>query len=244
MSGKELIRLQKFIADRGIASRRKAEELIADGKVRVNGTVAEIGCKVDPDNDTVSVSGRKIRREKGNIYLVLNKPRGYVTTMSDEKDRKCVAELISDVDRRVYPVGRLDRDSEGLLIFTNDGEFANALTHPSRHISKTYRVSVRPGITEEQITVLTSSIMIDGKKTMPADVRVISNEEDKSVLEIVLYEGRNRQIRRLCEEAGLETVRLKRLAIGQLSIEHLPVGKYRTLTKDEVALLKRQSGCY
>ena len=240
----ESVRLQKFMADNGIASRRKSEELIAEGRVKVNGKVAQIGDKIDPKHDVVSVNGRKIVRETGYVYLALNKPRGYVTTMSDEMDRKCVAELVADVGKRVYPVGRLDRDSEGLLLITNDGEFANAMTHPSRHISKTYRVSVRPKITEDQITVLTSSMMIDGRKTLPAEVRVVSSEEDKSVLEIVLYEGRNRQIRRLCEEAGLETVRLKRIAIGQLKLAGLKVGEYRSLTHDEVSLLKRQSGNY
>ena len=240
----ESVRLQKYMADNGVASRRKCEELIAAGKVKVNGKVAQIGDKVDPKNDVVSVNGRRLAKETGYVYLMLNKPRGYVTTMSDEMERKCVAELVADVGKRVYPVGRLDRDSEGLLLFTNDGEFANAMTHPSRHIAKTYRVSVRPKITDEQITVLTSSLMIDGRKTLPADVRVVSSEDDKSVLEIVLYEGRNRQIRRLCEEAGLETVRLKRLAVGQLKLAGLKVGEYRSLTHDEVALLKRQSGCY
>ena len=240
----ETVRLQKFLADSGVASRRKSEELIADGKVRVNGKIAQIGDKIDPKHDVVSVNGRKIARGNDYVYLMLNKPRGYVTTMSDEMERKCVAELVADVGKRVYPVGRLDRDSEGLLLFTNDGAFANAMTHPSRHISKTYRVSVRPRITDEQITVLTSSLMIDGRKTLPAEVRVVSSEEDKSVLEIVLYEGRNRQIRRLCEEAGLETVRLKRLAVGQLQLGGLRVGEYRLLTHDEVALLKRQSGCF
>ena len=240
----ESVRLQKFMADNGIASRRKSEELIAEGRVKVNGKVAQIGDKIDPKHDVVSVNGRKIVRETGYVYLALNKPRGYVTTMSDEMDRKCVAELVADVGKRVYPVGRLDRDSEGLLLITNDGEFANAMTHPSRHIAKTYRVSVRPKITEDQITVLTSSMMIDGRKTLPAEVRVVSSEEDKSVLEIVLYEGRNRQIRRLCEEAGLETVRLKRTAIGQLKLAGLKVGEYRSLTPDEVSLLKRQSGNY
>ncbi len=240
----ESVRLQKFMADNGIASRRKSEELIAEGRVKVNGKVAQIGDKIDPKHDVVSVNGRKIVRETGYVYLALNKPRGYVTTMSDEMDRKCVAELVADVGKRVYPVGRLDRDSEGLLLITNDGEFANAMTHPSRHIAKTYRVSVRPKITDDQITVLTSSMMIDGRKTLPAEVRVVSSEEDKSVLEIVLYEGRNRQIRRLCEEAGLETVRLKRTAIGQLKLAGLKVGEYRSLTHDEVSLLKRQSGNY
>ncbi len=240
----ELIRLQKYMADCGVASRRKAEEMIAAGRVRVNGQIASVGDKINPKRDSVTVNGKKLTKDKNYIYLMLNKPRGFVTTMSDEMDRKCVAQLVADVGKRVYPVGRLDRDSEGLLLFTNDGEFANALTHPSRHIAKVYRVSVKPAITEEQINVLTSSLMIDGRKTMPADVRVLSKEEDRSSLEITLFEGRNRQIRRLCEEAGLETVRLKRMSIGQLKLGGLKVGEYRYLTNDEVSLLKRQSGCY
>ncbi len=240
----ELIRLQKFMADCGVASRRKSEELIAAGRVKVNGMVASVGDKVDPKRDTISVNGRKLTRDKNYIYIMLHKPRGYVTTMSDEMDRKCVAELVADVGKRIYPIGRLDRDSEGLLLFTNDGEFANAMTHPSRHIAKTYRVSVKPAITEDQITILTSSMMMDGKRTLPADVRIINKEDDKTSLEIILYEGKNRQIRRLCEAAGLETARLKRLSIGQLSLGHLKVGEYRHLTHEEVSLLKRQSGCY
>ena len=227
-----------------MASRRKAEELIAAGSVRVNGRVAVIGDKVDPKKDSVAVNGKKIKRETKNVYYMLHKPRGYVTTMSDEKDRKCVAELMQNVQKRVYPVGRLDRDSEGLLLFTNDGDFANAMMHPSRHIQKVYRVSVRPAITDAQITVLTSSLMIDGRKTTPAEVRVISSEQDKSMLEIILYEGRNRQIRRLCEEAGLETIRLKRISVGQLTLGKLKPGEYRELTAAEVAALKRESGSY
>ena len=240
----EKIRLQKYIADAGVTSRRKAEALIEAGAVRVNGAIAQIGCTVDPKRDVISVNGKKLARQTEHLYYMLHKPRGYVTTMSDEMDRRCVAALLADVGRRVYPVGRLDRDSEGLLLVTNDGKFANAMTHPSRHIAKTYRVSVRPAVTDEQITVLTSALMIDGRETVPAQVRVLSNAEDRSVLEIVLYEGRNRQIRRLCEEAGLETLRLKRLAIGQLRLGGLKVGEYRPLTADEVAQLKRQSGCY
>lgn len=240
----EKIRLQKFLAEAGVASRRKAEELIANGKVYVNGRIAQIGDKVDPKRDSVTLNGKKIKQDTQTVYYMLYKPRGYVTTMSDEKDRKCVAELMRNVSKRVYPIGRLDRDSEGLLLFTNDGDFANALMHPSRHIQKVYRVSVRPAITEAQITVLTSSLMIDGKKTMPADVRVLSRDTDKSTLEIVLYEGRNRQIRRLCEEAGLETLRLKRVSIGQLSLGKLKPAEYRELTPNEVAALKRESGSY
>ena len=238
------IRLQKYLSEAGVASRRKAEELIAAGNVYVNGRVARIGDKVDPKRDSVTVNGKKIRRETQSVYYMLYKPRGYVTTMSDEKDRKCVAELMHDVPKRVYPVGRLDRDSEGLLLFTNDGEFANALMHPSRHIQKVYRVSVRPAVTDAQITVLTSSLMIDGRKTMPAEVRVVTAQPDKSVLEIVLYEGRNRQIRRLCEEAGLETLRLKRLSIGQISLGKLKPGEYRELSATEVSALKRESGSF
>ncbi len=244
MAGNETVRLQKLIADAGLMSRRKAEELIAAGKVRVNGVTAEIGQKVDPKRDTVTVNGKKLTKNTGYVYYMLHKPRGYVTTMSDEMDRKCVASLLSDIGKRVYPVGRLDRDSEGLLLVTNDGQFANAMTHPSRHIEKTYRVSVRPAVTDEQITVLTSALMIDGRKTMPAQVHVLRSEEDRSLLEIVLYEGRNRQIRRLCEEAGLETLRLKRVAVGQLRLGGLKVGEFRPLTRDEVAALQRQSGCY
>lgn len=232
------------MADAGIASRRKAEELIAAGKVRVNGVVAVLGDKIDPKKDDVTIGGKKIRRETKFVYYMLHKPRGYVTTMSDEKDRKCVAALLQGIDKRVYPVGRLDMNSEGLLLCTNDGEFANAMMHPSRHIQKVYRVSVKPAITDAQITTLTSALMIDGRLTMPAQVRVVSSQPEKSVLEIVLYEGRNRQIRRLCEAAGLETVRLKRLSVGGVELGRLKPGELRELTAAEVALLKRQSGCY
>ncbi len=236
------IRLQKFLSEAGVASRRKAEELIAAGAVRVNGAVASVGDKVDPQRDVVLCNGKKVRRQTEAVYYMLNKPRGYVTTMSDEKDRKCVAELMSGVGVRVYPVGRLDRDSEGLLLFTSDGEFANAMMHPSRHIQKVYRVSVKPAVADEQITVLTSSLMIDGRKTLPADVRVVSGDAEKSVLEIVLYEGRNRQIRRLCEEAGLTVARLKRISVGRLELGRLKPGEYRALTAAEVSALKKDAG--
>ena len=170
---------------------------------------------------------------------MLHKPRGFITTMSDEMDRKCVAELVSDVGVRVYPVGRLDKDSEGLLLLTNDGEFANNMTHPSKHVPKLYRVTVRPGITEEQITQLTSGIMIDGKITLPANVRVVTQEPGRVVLEITICEGRNRQIRKMCEELGLEVARLKRIAIGPIKLGMLEQGKWRNLTPEEVRALKR-----
>ncbi|MDD6022340.1 MAG: pseudouridine synthase [Oscillospiraceae bacterium] len=228
------LRLQKYLADCGVASRRKSEELIAQGKVRVNGKVAQIGDKVDPKKDDITVSGRKIVRSKNYTYIMLHKPRGYITTMSDEMGRKCVAELVKDVGERVYPVGRLDRESEGLLLMTNDGEFANAMTHPTKHVPKTYRVTVRPSITEDQLTALTKGIMIDDRMTAPAEVRVLTKEEGRVVLEIILYEGRNRQIRKMCEALGLEVARLKRTAVGSVKLGMLSQGKWRELKDEEV----------
>ncbi len=236
------VRLQKFLAESGVASRRKSEELIDQGKVKVNGRVAMIGDKIDPKKDTVTVNGKKIVKTKTFTYIVLHKPRGFITTMSDEMDRKCVAELIKDVPGRVYPVGRLDRDSEGMLLFTNDGAFANAMTHPTKHVPKTYRVTVRPSITEEQITALTQGVIIDDRKTAPAEVRVITKEEGRVVLEIILYEGRNRQIRKMCEEVGLEVARLKRTAIGSIKLGMLKQGAWRNLTDDEVRKLMIAAG--
>lgn len=237
-----LVRLQKYLADCGVASRRKSEELIEQGKVRVNGKVASIGDKVDPKHDTITVSGKKIIRQKTHTYIMLHKPRGFITTMSDEMDRKCVAQLVKDVPARVYPVGRLDRDSEGLLLFTNDGAFANAMTHPSKHVPKTYRVTVRPGVTQEQLTALTQGVIIDDGVTAPAEVRVITKEENRVVLEIILYEGRNRQIRKMCEALGLEVARLRRTAIGTVKLGMLKQGDWRELTEDEVRKLQLAAG--
>ena len=236
------VRLQKFLAESGVASRRKSEELIDQGKVKVNGRVAMIGDKIDPKKDTVTVNGKKIVKTKTFTYVLLHKPRGFITTMSDEMDRKCVAELIKDVPGRVYPVGRLDRDSEGMLLFTNDGAFANAMTHPTKHVPKTYRVTVRPSITEDQITALTQGVIIDDRKTAPAEVRVVTKEEGRVVLEIILYEGRNRQIRKMCEEVGLEVARLKRTAIGSIKLGMLKQGAWRNLTEDEVRKLMIAAG--
>lgn len=236
------VRLQKFLAESGVASRRKSEELIEQGKVKVNGNIAHIGDKINPKKDTVTVNGKKIVKQKSHTYIMLHKPRGFITTMSDEMERKCVAELIKDVPGRVYPVGRLDRDSEGMLLFTNDGEFANAMTHPTRHVPKTYRVTVRPSINEEQVTKLTTGIMIDDRMTSPCEVRVVTREEGRVVLEIILHEGRNRQIRKMCEEVGLEVARLKRTAIGSIKLGMLKQGDYRELTEDEVRKLMIAAG--
>lgn len=236
------IRLQKYLAECGVASRRKSEELIAAGKVKVNGVTALIGDKVNPKHDKVTVSGKKVVSVKKNVYIMLNKPRGFITTMNDEHDRKCVAELVKDINTRVYPVGRLDRESEGLLIMTNDGEFTNALTHPSKHVSKTYRVTIRPTITKEQSTEFRNGIEIDGRMTAPADLRVLEAQENRTVVEVTIYEGRNRQIRKMFEALGIEVARLKRTKVGNLKLGMLKQGAYRHLTEDEVSSLYELAG--
>ena len=205
------IRLQKHLSTCGIASRRKAEELIEQGKVKVNGRIATLGDKVDPKRDKVTVRGKTVVAVNEKVYIMLNKPRGYVTTMKDEYDRKCVNDLVKDVGVKVFPVGRLDRDSEGLLIMTNDGELANSITHPSKHVNKTYRVTVGGAVNDEQIAKLSDGILLDGRKTQPCDVFVVERKPDRTMLNFIIHEGRNRQIRRMCEVVGLEVLRLKRL---------------------------------
>ena len=185
--------------------------------------------------------GELIKYETEHVYLMLHKPRGIVTTMSDEMNRRCVAELVQDVPERVYPVGRLDRDSEGLLLMTNDGSFANALMHPAHHVPKVYRVTVRPGITEDQLTQMTVGVPLDGRMTAPAKVRVLSQEQGRAVLEYTLYEGRNREIRRVCELVGLEVARLKRTAVGCVRLGMLQPGQWRNLTAEEVRALKAEA---
>ncbi len=235
-------RLQKFLSECSVASRRKSEELIKEGRVRVNGRVAQLGDKVDPKKDTVTVNGKKVTVVKQKYYVMLNKPRGYVTTMSDELGRKCVAELVQDVGAQVYPVGRLDKDSEGMLLLTNDGDFANAVMHPRKHIPKTYRVTVRSNINDDQVAKLEGGIDIegDGRETLPATVRIIEKSAERSVFEIIIYEGRNRQIRKMCEQVSLDVIRLKRNAIGSVKLGMLKVGKWRELTEDEVHRLQSQ----
>ena len=236
------MRLQKFLSEYGVASRRKSEELISMGKVKVNGRIAQIGDKINPKRDTVTVSGKRVVSSKNKYYIMLHKPRGFVTTLSDEMDRRCVADLVKDIPERIYPVGRLDKDSEGLLLMTNDGDFANAMMHPKHHVPKTYRVTVRQNVTENMVDQLAVGIVIEGRKTAPADVRVLLKEDTRTVLEIILYEGRNREIRKMCESLGLEVIRLKRTQFGSVKLGMLAQGKYRELTPEEVHKLMASSG--
>lgn len=236
----EKVRIQKIIAESGMCSRRKAEEFIAAGKVKVNGHSCSLGDKAIPGKDLITVDGNKIlvAKRRNLYYIMLHKPRGYVTTMNDELDRKCVTELLSDFPERVYPVGRLDKNSEGLLLLTNDGNFANDIMHPSKHVSKTYRVTVRPDINDEQLVQLASGVVIDGRKTAECSVVVLDKQPGRVVLQMTIHEGRNRQIRKMCEAVGLEVARLKRTAIGPLKLGMLQPGEYRELKPDELRAIR------
>lgn len=239
----EKIRIQKMIADSGCCSRRKAEEMISQGRVKVNGRPVRLGDKCG-FKDIITVDGERLYmpKKKNLVYIMLNKPRGYVTTVSDELDRRCVMDLIGDVGERVYPVGRLDRNSEGLLLFTNDGDFANSIMHPSRHIAKTYRVTVRPDISDEQLVQLAEGVEIDGRKTLPASIVVKEKEQGRVVLLMTIKEGRNRQIRKMCEAVGLEVARLRRISIGPLKLGMLKPGTWRELTAEELRALRNAIG--
>ncbi len=232
------IRLQKHLSECGIASRRKAEELIMDGKVKVNGHPAVLGQKVDPKRDKITVRGKTVVAGKNEKrYIMLHKPRGFVTTMNDEKGRKCVNDLVKDIDARLFPVGRLDLNSEGLLFMTNDGEFANKLTHPSSHVNKTYRVTVKGEAEEEKLITMREGIVLDGKKTLPCDCFVAERKADRTVLIFIISEGRNRQIRRMCEAVNLEVLRLKRTEIAGVKLGMLPKGSWRDLNEREMRRL-------
>lgn len=223
-------------------SRRAAEEEIKKGNIKVNGARAELGQKIDDERDVVEYCGKIISADSHHIYIMLNKPAGYVTTMSDEHARKCVAELVSDVPERVYPIGRLDRESEGLLLFTNDGEFANRMMHPRYHKPKIYHVKIRGKVEPEKVTALSRPMKIDDYITKPANVSVVTLKEDYTVLAIELFEGRNRQIRKMCEQVGLFIMTLRRISVGNVKLGDLRPGKWRYLTKSEVASLKTSEG--
>ena len=232
-------RLQKILSARGVCSRRKAEELISAGRVSVNGKVAQLGECADPELDEILLDGKSLPSKSEYVYILLNKPRGYVTTLSDEKGRPNAAQLVADCGVRVYPVGRLDMDSEGLLLFTNDGEFANLLMHPKHEVNKTYRVTVR-GFTDEGLEKLKQPVTLDGYTIRKPEVILLRRfgSTDKAELEVTIHEGRNRQVRRMCDMAGMHVTRLVRISEGKLKLGNLPLGKWRFLKPEEVALLK------
>ncbi len=230
-------RLQKILSACGIASRRAAEGYITAGRVTVNGQVAGLGDKADPERDEIRVDGRPVRREEKRTYVLLHKPRGYVTTLSDEKGRKTVAQLVEGCGARVWPVGRLDLDSEGLLLLTDDGDLTHRLIHPSHEVEKEYRVWVQ-GDAEGALPVLTGPMTLDGAPLRRAKVKIIGRHGEETVLSFLIHEGKNRQIRRMCAMAGLEVRRLRRIREGPIRLGNLPPGTWRNLTEEEVSALK------
>lgn len=232
-------RIQKIISSRGVTSRRKAEELILQGRVLCNGKVCVLGQQADPERDEILIDGVALPAPQRSVYLMLNKPKGYVTTLSDEKGRKNAAQLVSDCGCRVYPVGRLDMDSEGLLLFTNDGDFAERLMHPSHCVDKTYRVWVK-GFETQSIDRLCAPMSLDGYKLQIPLVRTISSDGNGAgVLEITIHEGRNRQVRRMCAIAGMQVKKLVRIREGCLTLGDLKTGKWRYLNDQEIADLAK-----
>ena len=238
----ETVKLQKYFSDCAVMSRRTAEEEIKKGKVTVNGEVAELGLRIDPARDTVIYKGKKIsppKREK--TYILLNKPRGTVTTLSDEKGRPTVISLLQGLNIRVYPVGRLDFDSDGLLLLTDDGQLTNRLTHPKHQIPKIYHVTVKGEVNAEQLKKLSSELVIDGYKILPVATEIIKKEPSSTTLKMTLFEGRNRQIRKMCALCELSISSLTRVALGNITLGNLPKGKWRYLSQEEIEYLKRES---
>lgn len=230
-------RIQKILSARGVASRRKAEEWVTAGRILLNGRVAQLGDSADPELDEILLDGKPLPEKQKSVYIMLYKPRGYVTTLSDEKGRPNVTQLVSDCGQRVYPVGRLDMDSEGLLLMTNDGAFANRCMHPKHEINKTYQVAVK-GFTVETLKRLEQPVELDGYRIKAPQVSLLRRMgEDRAVLQVIIHEGRNRQVRRMCAMAGMEVERLVRVAEGSLKLGNLPLGKWRYLTEKEVAEL-------
>lgn len=241
MDNSEKIKLQKYFTDCGVLSRRAAEKEIADKKVKVNGNVAQLGDRIDPTCDIVEYKGKILRPQvEKKICVMLNKPAGFVTTMNDEHGRRNVSELVKDAKVRLYPIGRLDMNSDGLLLLTNDGDLANRLTHPKHEIPKIYQVSVRGVVTDEAKRTLGSPLTIDGYKIRPVNVRQLSfnKSANSTTLEFELYEGRNRQIRKMCQIAELTVIRLTRISYGELSLGTLRSGKWRYLNENEIGYLR------
>lgn len=235
-----MVRLQKFLADCGIASRRGAETLIKAGRVKVNGeTVREMGVKVDEYSDIVEFDGKRVKPQTKMVYIMLNKPVGYVTTVSDDKDRDTVMDLVADVPVRIYPVGRLDYDTEGLLLMTNDGDLTYRITHPKNNVQKTYEAEVTGNIGMDTLTQLRQGVMVDGVRTSRAKVEVIGATRLGTKVKITIHEGRNRQVRKMFEAVGCSVKRLKRTEEAGLKLGHTPLGRWRKLTESEINMLKK-----
>ena len=231
------VRLQKYLADCGVASRRKCEEIILQGKVKVNGQVtSQLGVKVIPGKDIVCVEGKEVKLGKKKVYIMLNKPVGYITTAHEQLDRPSVMDLITDIEQRVFPVGRLDKDTAGLLLFTNDGEFSYTLTHPKHHVAKKYIAEIK-GIPDSiKLNKFRKGIKLEDYTTAPAEIRLVASKKKTTVVEIIIHEGKNRQIKKMCSEIGHPVVTLRRVAIGKLELRDLPEGKWRFLTANEIKL--------
>lgn len=238
-------RLQKYLAAAGVASRRASEVLILEGKVSVNGKVVrELGTKVEPGQDVVLVNGQPVQREEQLVYLLMNKPAGYVTTVKDTHNRLTVMDLIADVPYRLFPVGRLDYETEGLLLLTNDGEFAYRMTHPKFKMVKTYVATVQGNVTEERLAQLRSGVQLEDGMTAPAEVKILRRENHKTVVEIAIHEGRNRQVRRMFKAVKNPVLELKRVSIGPLSLKGINVGEYRYLQEAELKKLGQRLGLH
>ena len=233
------IRLQKYLAEAGVASRRKCEELIAMGRIEVNGQMVTVpGTKIT-GKEVITVDGREIIQEQKKVYILLNKPVGYISTSKDQFSRKTVLDLVETVKERIYPVGRLDYDTSGLIILTNDGELANKLTHPKHEMQKVYRVMIDGNLNEEEMNSIKTGVIIEDYTTAPADIRIIETNKKDSIVELTIHEGKNRQIRKMFETLEHIVLRLKRVAIGPIAIDGLEEGKWRYLSKKEIETLKK-----
>jgi len=235
-----MVRLQKYLADAGVASRRASEKIIAEGRVSVNGEIVrEMGVQVDENYDEITVDGERVKNTVKKEYIMLNKPVGFITTVSDDKGRPTVMELVSDINARIYPVGRLDYDTEGLLLLTNDGDLTYRITHPKHDIKKTYVAEVTGDVSMDTILQLCRGVVVDGQKTSPAEVEVVGATQYGTKIEITIHEGRNRQVRKMFEALGCIVKKLRRTHEAGLTLGHLPLGKWRKLSESEVNMLKK-----
>lgn len=235
------MRINKYIASCGVASRRKAEEIILQGRVKVNGkTVEELSFSVDEDNDVVEIDNEQIGLDEKKVYIVLNKPEGYITTVKDQFDRPSVLDLVKDIKERIYPIGRLDYETSGLLILTNDGDLTYTLTHPKHEVDKTYMAIVKGIPTPEQMKEFESGLYIEDYKTAPAKIKIVKKDEEKNyaICQIKIHEGRNRQVRKMCRAINHPVMRLRRVAMGKITLKETEIGKYRYLTDEEIQYLK------